>query len=141
MVSIIPVSINNCMPTFMSQGYLVIILIITHVVLFTARVRNTLGRYCFHRCLSVHKVGTPSPQPGQDGGRVPPGRYSPGQGRYPPSQVRMVGYHKVGTLVKVGTPGQVRMGVPQGRYPLAKVGTPWPGQEWWYPKVGTLQPR
>ena len=25
--------------------------------IFTARVRSTTGRYCFHRCLSVHRGG------------------------------------------------------------------------------------
>ena len=30
----------------------------------TARVRSTMGRYCFHRCLSVHRGG--------GGVRVPP---------------------------------------------------------------------
>ena len=54
----------------------------------TARVRSTTGRYCFHRCLSVHTGGggylpiqqgkyPPPPRPGQDKGypRVgtPPG--------------------------------------------------------------------
>ena len=29
--------------------------------MFTARVRSTTGRYCFHRCLSVHRGGYPYP--------------------------------------------------------------------------------
>ena len=40
-------------------------------IVITARVRSTTGRYCFHRCLSVHGGG--------GGVRVPPG----GSG-YPP---------------------------------------------------------
>ena len=55
----------------------------------------------------------------------------------------------VPTLGGEGThPGQVQMGgtypgwvVPQGRYPPTKVGTPQPGQDGGYPKVGTPRPR
>ena len=31
--------------------------------LITARVRSTTGRYCFHRCLSVHRGGGPASHP------------------------------------------------------------------------------
>ena len=46
----------------------------------TARVRSTTGRYCFHRCLSVHRGGYPDPPPG--GTRTPP---PPGGVPGPPS--------------------------------------------------------
>ena len=71
----------------------------TYLTFITARVRSTTGRYCFHRCLSVHtggggtldKVGTTSP-PARSG--VPQGRYpSPGQVRAGGEE----GYPKVGT--------------------------------------------
>ena len=40
-------------------------------IVITARVRSTTGRYCFHRCLSVHRGGgVRSVQPG--GGQVSP---------------------------------------------------------------------
>ena len=61
----------------------------------TARVRSTTGRYCFHRCLSVHR-----------GGRGGPVRYPPG-----------------GTEVRVPPPGGVtQTSVPPGGYP--DFGTP-----------------
>ena len=52
----------------------------------TARVRSTTGRYCFHRCLSVHRGGGGSgyPSPGGGGG---PGTTPRGGGYltgYPP---------------------------------------------------------
>ena len=62
---------------------------------FTARVRSTTGRYCFHRCLSVHRGG------GRGGTRV----------RYPPQG---------GTQVRVPPPGggtKVRVPPPGGWYP------------------------
>ena len=60
------------------------------------------------------KVGTP----GQVRVVGPQGRYSPGQGRYPPARSGCGEVPKLGTpLAKVRTPCQVRMGVPQGRYP------------------------
>ena len=48
--------------------------------LVTARVRSTTGRYCFHRCLSVHRGG--GGQPTQPGGRgvSPVGGVSPAGG-------------------------------------------------------------
>ena len=54
------------------------------ICIITARVRSTTGRYCFHRCLSVHRGGGPvdpslNTPPG-GGVRVPPrgGYRSPG---------------------------------------------------------------
>ena len=54
--------------------------------LVTARVRSTTGRYCFHRCLSVHRGGGGSGYPPPEGGtRTPPGTWpgTPPGGGYP----------------------------------------------------------
>ena len=71
---------------------------------FTARVHSTTGRYCFHRCLSVHMGRTPSPShntstgpmscsggtPVTDPRSLPGGTPVPDMGTPPPpSQVRM----------------------------------------------------
>ena len=41
--------------------------------IFTARVRSTTGKYCFHRCLSVNICGGGYPIPGLGGGVPCPG--------------------------------------------------------------------
>ena len=65
-------------------------LLYTVTGLITAHVRSTTGRYCFHRCLSVHTRGEGIPQ-----------------GRYPSPS-------KVGTPLrsKVGTPPPSKVGTP-----------------------------
>ena len=139
---------------------------LTHVLvflsfIFTARVRSTTGRHCFHRCLSVHRGGYSYPimlcnisqnamgQPGgipfqvQPGGvpcQVKPGGY-PGRGGTlagaaggVPCQVQLGG----GTLARGvpwlgGYPG--RGGTLAGEVPWLE-GVPWPGG---YPgRGGTL---
>ena len=72
------------------------------VGIFTARVRSTTGRYCFHRCLSVHRGG--------GGGPV----------RYPPRGVwvpprggdRSPGTPRGGTEVRVPPQGGTEVRVP-----------------------------
>ena len=132
--------------------------------IFTDRVRSTTVRYCFHRCLSVHrgrgypKVPTPRSWLGRGGGGTP--RYLPHQARsqlggggtpryLPPSKVptptrsQWGGYPKVPTpQSKVPTHCQVLMGevLPKGPYP--------PARSWWggvpqgegYPRVPTPRP-
>ena len=116
-------------------------------VIFTDRVRSTMVRYCFHRCLSGHRgkgypgQGTyPHPQPRY----LPPGLVLTERGtpRYlppppPTGQVLTGGYPKVpNPWPRYLPPGQVQKGegVPQSTYPQprylppAKVPTPWPGQ-------------
>ena len=76
--------------------------------LVTARVRSTTGRYCFHRCLSVHRGGeggVRSGTPPRGGSGYPPGGYrSPGT---PPGG----GYPGPGTPPGGGYPGP---GTPPG---------------------------
>ena len=88
--------------------------------IFTARVRSTTGRYCFHRCLSVHRGG--------GGVRVPP----PGGGTWP-------GTPRGGTWPPRGYPD------PPGGYLTARpprggtwLGTPRGGT--WTPWGGTRPP-
>ena len=109
-------------------------------LVITARVRSTTGRYCFHRCLSVHRggrggrypprgvggypgPGTPPPPGGEGGVRVPPrgvprSGYPPGGGGsgYPPGGVRFPPW---GGYPGPGTPpgGVPRSGTPPGGYP------------------------
>ena len=99
--------------------------------LFTARVRGTMGRYCFHRCLSGHGGG---------GGGYPGMGYPAG---YPT--------HRLGYL-----PGQVRLNSPPARsgcctplprsgwgtslagmgHPMAGMGYPLARSSWGTPKPG-----
>ena len=67
--------------------------ITTSLWYFTARVRSTTGRYCFHRCLSVHRGGeggSGSP-PGGVPDRVPPGGV-PDRVHPPPPGGYLTGY-------------------------------------------------
>ena len=80
-------------------------------LLITARVRSTTGRYCFHRCLSVHRGGEGG------SGQVPPPPPPRGSG-YPPSPPG-------GTEVRVPP-----RGVPKSGYP------PGGGTEVWVPPPG-----
>ena len=63
----------------------------------TARVRSTTGRYCFHRCLSVHRGG--------GGVRVPPP---------PPPGGYLTGYTPPGGTWTPLPPGQDLTGSPRG---------------------------
>ena len=100
--------------------------------IFTARVRSTTGRYCFHRCLSVHRGGEGGsgyPPPGGVPDRVPPrGGYLTG---YPPGGVWI-------------PPGGVWVPPPGGRsgYPPGGVPgqVPPPGGSGYPPPGGTQTP-
>ena len=117
--------------------------------LFTARVRSTTGRYCFHRCLSVHRGGggvrsgtppggVPGPPRGVPRSRYPPRgvprsgyppRGVPGSGT-PPGGYPGPGTPRGGTQTPGGYPGP---GTPPGGYPgLGTPGGTWPG----YPPRG-----
>ena len=89
------------------------------IQIITARVRSTTGRYCFHRCLSVHRGGGPDlGTPPPPGGGVPRSGYPPG-----------------GYPGQVTPPGGVpRSGYPPGGYP--DLGTPWGGTRVRYPPGG-----
>ena len=77
--------------------------------IFTTRIPQEWGRYCFHRCLSVHILRGVYPYPADS--RIPPS-FLTGEGynhpswwrRVPPSQVTL------GTPFIGGTPFQVRTG-------------------------------
>ena len=104
-------------------------------IIFTARVRSTTGRYCFHRCLSVHRGGRggypgqvpPPPPGGVPGSGTPPGGY-PGPGTplgvpgppTPPGGVPRSRYPPGGTPIWVPPQG----GVPRSRYPPPRGGYP-----------------
>ena len=111
----------NCFP---------VIILITVVI--TARVRSTTGRYCFHRCLSVHRgEGGPGTPPGGYLTGYPPGGYLD---RVPPGGVpgpppgTWPGTPPGGTRTPPGyadPPGYLT-GYPPGGYPDPPGGT-WPG--------------
>ena len=112
--------------------------------IFTARIRR-MRKVIVSLCLSIHTRGAYPGWggyllwPGPDGGICPGWG---GGGTYL-GQVQMGG----GTYTGQGGIylGQVQTVVPtkvlQSRYLLAKVGTPQPGQDGGYPKVGTPRPR
>ena len=95
----------------------------SHVVI-TARVRSTTGRYCFHRCLSVHGGG----EGGVRSGTPPPGGT---QVWVPPRGVRVPprGTQTLGGYQSLGTPpgGSGYPPPPRGgtrvRYPPPRGGT------------------
>ena len=99
--------------------------IVSSAVIVPARVRSTTGRYCFHRCLSVHIRGVPQwlvPGPFL---RVP----RPGPDRGYPSQVQM------GEGVPWPGPDGGVLGPGVGYSPVQGFGTPlarsgWEGVPW-----------
>ena len=110
--------------------------------LVTARVRSTTGRYCFHRCLSVHRGGYPYPimlcnisqnAMGQRGG------YLTGYPPQVPDRVPPRGGTQSGGYLTGYPPGGVPDWVPpQGGYPVGGYLTGYPpgGVPDWVPPQG-----
>ena len=124
-----------------------------HFAIFTARVRSTPGRYCFHRCLSVYTWGRVTPSPSHNtstgpmsflggtpvtGPRFLPGRYPSPRWGVPQSLVP--GPFLGGTPVPDGVP-QDGYTPPGMWYPLARSG--WVGTPGWGigQQVGVLATR
>ena len=76
--------------------------------LITTRIPKEWGRYCFHRCLSVHISWVPTFQPTRVGTYLPANE----KGRYPLARVCI-------PLAKVGTPTIVSTCYVVGSMPLA----------------------
>ena len=126
------------------------------LLVITARVRSTTGRYCFHRCLSVHRGGRGGPGTPPGGYPDPPPRVPdrvPPQGGVPGPPAPgggpdLTGYPPGGYLTWPGTPpggvpGPPRGGtwpdwVPPGGVPGPPPGGTWPDRV--PPRGGTRTP-